>query len=263
MVVRLLLPLVLSIQTLSAQYEFETIPEMNLKAKKKLVAYLNNKLDRLAPEVPTEENKQIFESYKINEKSTWARNWTKDLDFSGVAWDKPQCGTLISRQHIVFATHYPRAKGPICFHDRNGQPVKRNLIATAPIGRGAFPDVTVGLLDEPVPKSVTHYKILPAGFDYTALYGAKVIVTSNKRKVLLFEAYNTKDSPVPPHYGKFGSRQGFTTPIDRSWQENLVAGDSGHPTFLLVDGKLILLSTTTGGGLGGSGPFFGSLPIQK
>ncbi|MEM7388108.1 MAG: hypothetical protein AAF514_24500 [Verrucomicrobiota bacterium] len=72
-------------------------------------------------------------------------------------------------------------------------------------------------------------------------------MTTNRKQALIFECYLARDRPTPPGYGKFGSRQGYTTPIDKKWQGLLTTGDSGHPTFLF-DGKgLVLMSVTSAG----------------
>lgn len=50
--------------------------------------------------------------------------------------------------------------------------------------------------------------------------------------------------------------------LDRSWGGNLVAGDSGNPAFVVVNGQLVLVSTNTFGGTGSKGPFFGGPNVQ-
>jgi hypothetical protein len=45
------------------------------------------------------------------------------------------------------------------------------------------------------------------------------------------------------------------------YRRNLVVGDSGHPSFLLKGGQLVLLETHTTGGPG-AGPFYGDPAVQ-
>ncbi len=49
--------------------------------------------------------------------------------------------------------------------------------------------------------------------------------------------------------------------LDSVYRRNLIVGDSGNPSFLLVNGDLHLLETHTTGGPG-TGPFFGDPAVQ-
>ena len=46
------------------------------------------------------------------------------------------------------------------------------------------------------------------------------------------------------------------------WSKNLVVGDSGNPSFLIVGNELVLLETHTTGGPG-AGPYFGDPTVQQ
>ncbi|MDB4632622.1 hypothetical protein OAG35_01895, partial [bacterium] len=50
--------------------------------------------------------------------------------------------------------------------------------------------------------------------------------------------------------------------LDRAWGGALVAGDSGNPGFVAVNGKLVFVCTNTFGGQGSNGPFYGGPVVQ-
>ena len=57
--------------------------------------YLTKQVDLLAPAIPGNADKDLFQRYQNDGMSVWATNWTSRLDFTGVAWDSPRAGTLI------------------------------------------------------------------------------------------------------------------------------------------------------------------------
>jgi hypothetical protein len=46
------------------------------------------------------------------------------------------------------------------------------------------------------------------------------------------------------------------------WSKNLVVGDSGNPSFLIVGNELVLVETHSTGGPG-AGPFYGDPAVQQ
>ena len=56
-------------------------------------------------------------------------------------------------------------------------------------------------------------------------------------------------------------RLGYIPEINPVYGRNLIVGDSGNPSFLIVNGQLVLLETHTTGGPG-AGPFYGDPNIQ-
>ena len=198
-------------------------------------------------------NNSLFSAYRPNAVSNWNGGWTRSLDFTGVSWTKKQAGTAITPRHIVFAAHYILKPGtPLTFHDRSGNVHKRKVIKLISFRGQKAPieyrsDIAVALLDSPLPPSVKTYRLLPPRTDYDrTLIGSPVIITEQGRrafinKIRAFQGNNvsfTKNENVPANLYK-----------------PLVKGDSGHPSFLLVGGELVLIETHTGGGPGG-GPFY-------
>jgi len=191
--------------------------------------------------------KEIFRSYHPSRVSPWAPNWTSRVDLSGVAWDTRRAGVLVSPQHVLFSDHHQRAIGEtLVFHDRYGRPYHRKLARKMSLPGKLDPDVTVGLLDRTIP--IPFYRVLPPSNDWQLyLKGATALITDSERHLFLAQAggvawrrivFRGAVDGLPPYY-----------------YEQLVKGDSGHPSFLLVKGEPVLLSTHTFGG-SGSGPFF-------
>ncbi len=232
-------------------------------ANRSPVEMLNDEFIKLMPKMGTPANRAIFSSYQSNGKSQWANNWMKHINFTGVAWDHKKAGVLISDRHVIMSAHYIRPVGStLTFHDRAGNPVKRKLAAFRNTRRTfkSFPDIAVGRLDRPVPRSITYYPVLPGG-DYSSLLnGARVIVTNQHREVLIFKIRDVLNRP-DLEYARL--QIGLKQDIDFSWSEKLITGDSGHPTFLYYNGQLILIATHTSGGWGPEGPFYGGTFNQR
>ena len=219
---------------------------------------LNTAIDEHAPRVLEGPFPGIFEAYDTSGPSTWANNWTQALDFSGVAWDQAQAGTLITDRFILLARHFTRTTGSeVRFTDRNGEHVVRTIIGQDFASFDSFAlrtDITVALLDSAVPDTVAVYPILSGDIDPEILLGSKLISTYKNRTVGLsvikkFDLFSNDSEVV--------TTRANPDLIDSSWDRLTVHGDSGHPSFLIVDGQLTLLSTHTFVGPGTKGPYFG------
>ncbi len=198
----------------------------------------------------------LFSSYQTGGPVRWNQEWPWKLDLSGVAWDKPNTATVITPRHVVMAAHYIRPAGQqLVFHDRTGSRHARTVQKVVKLSdRGLSCDVAIGLLDRPLPKSIRAYPLpSPREDGGAALVGATALVTEQKRTLYFHQIRNT--APGWLHF-RFDER------IPESRRKNLIKGDSGHPSFLLSKGELLLLETHTGGG-SGSGPFYGDAGLQE
>lgn len=194
----------------------------------------------------------IFATYATDRPSPWGRNFTRRMNFTGVAWDDSRTATLVSPEHVVMAAHYPRPLGAtLVFHDRRGRPQRRVLAAVESLG--GIADVAVGRLDAPLPDSVRPYRLLPPSENYGALAGCLAVVTDQHHKAFLHEIGAVSGNGV-------SFRLPAPSRISPHLTKNLVAGDSGNPSFLLVGGELVLIETHTAGGPG-AGPFLSSPPV--
>lgn len=209
------------------------------------------------PSIPGPGDKEIFTQYRRNSVSTWSPSWTRRLDFSGVAWDNPRAGCLIHPRFVVYSSHFQRSVGELLvFHDRDGYPVSRKILAKKTINRIGEPDITVGMLDRPVPSGVRHYPMGPEGRELGL--GTKLLVTDRDRRVHIFEISQIQEG----RYEELIARPGFPKRIRPEWSKRLVRGDSGHPAFVLSEGRLALAATLRGGGWAFRGPYYGGSRVR-
>lgn len=212
---------------------------------------------RLAELAGAEEGSpELFRSYRVDGPVLWSQGWPWKLDLSGVAWDQPTAGTAITPRHVVMAQHFPRKPGQqLVFHDRAGKPHSRTLLKIEKLNdRDLSSDVAVGLLDRALPESVRCYPLPAVREDNgAALVGATVLVTEQKRRLFFNRIANISGNWL-------SMRHDHGCPKSR--RISLITGDSGHPTFILSKGELVLVETHTYGTSGG-GPWYGSAEIQK
>ena len=187
--------------------------------------------------------------------------WLKGVDFSSVSpWNDShgtlRAGTLISKRHIVFAAHFPLAKGTrILFAD--------NDVGTCPCYVGESrridgTDIQIAVLNAEVTPNISPAKILPD--DYAEHIGdgsGLPVVTFNQREQAYLSRLNCISSG--------GVSNDAAT--DEAWKPlggRIVGGDSGNPAFLLIGNQPILLYCLFGGGVGhGPSVFHHRMAIQK
>jgi len=191
---------------------------------------------------------RLFHVYNPSGPSLRTNNWTSRFDLSGVSWNDPRTVTAISPVHVVMAAHYVRPTyTPVVFHDRKGQMHSRKITRIMPLGEGI--DITVGLLDQPLPPGVAQYRIATAA-DLAAMQ--LVLVTDQTMTLSLHRLGGIDTQRVI---------LGNDPQIPRGYWRKLVTGDSGNPAFVLRGGELLLLTTFTSGG-SGSGPFYGDPKVR-
>lgn len=191
----------------------------------------------------------IFKSYRADGDSSMAEGWTRGLDMSGVSFNDTRTATLITPRHVVMAKHYARpAAAPVVFHDRNGKFIQRKIIGFA-AGAG---DVMVGLLDAPLPSNYRPYPLPAAGSETDSLIGKPVIVSDQNHNLFVH---------LIAGFGKGTIAFQHDQTESHGWSKNLVVGDSGNPSFLIVGNELVLLETHTTGDPG-AGPYYGDAAVQ-
>jgi hypothetical protein len=219
---------------------------------------LRDEVDTFAPNSYLAADRPAFAAYASNGSSLWNQTWFNSMfDFSGIAWDVHQAGTAITRCHIVMATHFERG-GTVVFHRKNGTRFETQAGALARLSDyGIARDVTIRKISPCLEPDMTVYPLLD---------GAEVI-TSELRNAPLINAHF-------PHGGvrAFSAREvgsafnllsgGPTNLFPAAIQSAAVSGDSGHPSFVYFDGKLILVSLFWTGGAG-SGPYYGAADLQQ
>ena len=191
----------------------------------------------------------IFKTYKSKGDSVMNTTWTRKFDASGISLNDKRTCTLVTRQHVVMATHYKRpVTKPVIFHDRKGKRLERFLVGV----RNVHGDCAVGLLNEPVPAG---YKVYPLLAPYEGLAeklkGEFVLVTDQTKRLFVHEVR-----------GVYNDRISFTFDAKKQigYGKILVSGDSGNPSFIMVNGEPTLIETHHTGGAG-AGPFYGNAEL--
>jgi hypothetical protein len=164
-----------------------------------------------------------------------------------------RAGTLITPLHVLCAAHYQISSGQsICFVTQNNQVVTRQITGSwvhpSWTSQNLYPDFQVLKLDSEVPNTISVSKILP---DYTKLSNVSktntvpVIAFNQAKEGIIAELYEIGKTPydiaryLPP-----------VEPTRAKYSKSLIVGDSGSPSFLLLDGEPVLLTVCTWGGAG-------------
>jgi hypothetical protein len=148
------------------------------------------------------------------------------------------------------ATHFHRNVGEtVVFHDRSGVRLTRTITGVLFAPGYTSPDIAVGMLDSDVP--LKFYKVLPPRTDWGSyLVGALTLATDYECKLLVKEINYLPGTQSYPYVAFSNSAA-----VDDFYDEPLIVGDSGNPSFILIRGEPVLIETHTYGG-SGIGPFF-------
>jgi hypothetical protein len=214
----------------------------------------------------------------VRNSSCWLNGITNISCFSpaqlsGATWSQ-RGGTLITKKHILLAKHFqisilPNGGTPIIFVDENNNVIRRNLISYAYDDS----DLAIGLLDNEVPSNIKIAKVLPTnftnyiagsfgidmGYDLSPLLYAVGMDQEQKANLKLFYnvfkyttnliasgyaflAYVSDFNVSPAAYATMNPQ-----PTEfSSFNEPTVTGDSGQPSFLIINNELVLLTTWWG-----------------
>jgi len=186
--------------------------------------------------------------YNHHGPSIRSGNWTSRFDLTGVSWNDTRTATAISRNHVVMAAHYIRPTTvPLIFHDRSGGRHIRTLTQVQTLT--SVGDIAVGRLNEPLPAGVAHY---PLASPQDAAVMRLALVTDQTMTVSLHRIGRVSAGRV---------MLGYDPNIPKTYNRNLVSGDSGNPAFVISGSGLRLLTTFSTGGPG-TGPFYGEPAIS-
>lgn len=183
----------------------------------------------------------------VRNRSCWlsgVRNLTccSPAQLSGATWSQ-RAGTLVTKRHIIYANHFgiPIIDGgtPVLFVRTDNTVVQRRLVAQA---SDAGSDIAIGLLDADVPEGIEIAPVLPADFE-------KHLGSRNATLSVVVDAEEKANVQV---CDTFWSGQYSTNMLSANWMpaewkqlsawgENIIAGDSGSPAFLLICNELVLL----------------------
>lgn len=185
--------------------------------------------------------------------------WAYGVDLTPISpWNscggQYMAGTLVSPKHVLFATHYQIAAGStIRFVSTNNTVATRTItgIEALPGYTPYYPDITLGGLDSDVPAGISFATILPASYTGCMPGGVSRCPALNldaEEKALVSDLLRLTTAS-----GWNGAMVQNQVPIDNTriqFYESQIGGDSGNPTCIIVNGKLILLTVATFGGPG-------------
>lgn len=192
--------------------------------------------------------------------SSYIRNtncWAYDLNLTCISpWNSSTgwpggttgAGTLITPRHIIFAAHFELPVGcNIRFITNNNTIVQRRVIAKKrhPSYTILYPDLTIGVLDSDVPSSISFCKILPDNWSNylpTDIDDIPCLVLDQEEKSLIADGWSSINNGA-------GIIQ-LKRPSDTKrlqFYEDLIAGDSGNPCFIIINNQIVILTVWTSG----------------
>jgi hypothetical protein len=184
--------------------------------------------------------------------------WGADIDLTCISpWNSmagyQRAGTLITPLHVLCAAHYQISPGQsISFVTQDNQLVTRQIACSwvhpSWTSQNLYPDFQVLRLDREVSDTISPAKILP---DYTKLSDISklntvpVIAFNQAKEGIVAELYEIGKTPYD--IARFMSP---TQATRKQYFKVVIVGDSGSPSFLLLDGEPVLISLWTWGGAG-------------
>lgn len=231
---------------------------------------------RLVNKNPTV-SKPIFTTQN-HSAAIYVRNtncWATGVDLTCISpWNSMntnlRAGTLITPCHIVFASHYEINIGSkIRFVSNNNTVVERTLIDKIVCGN----DITLGMLDSDVDNSISFVKVLPTNWSSylptiyrntsggDTIYRLPILSLDQEEKAIIQEFYailnNISAVTKWPTQNYLDPNNGYpnTYPNRILFHEYIISGDSGNPSFLIINNQLVLITTWTSPS---SGPFYTS-----
>jgi hypothetical protein len=207
--------------------------------------------------------------------------WTKDMDLTCVStynslgsW--AYSFTLVTPQHFVFASHWPRTTTnsslidghALYFVDSTNGLHSREVVKA----RQVWLDCSVGLLDAPLPPSVTPAKIIDTndfakfkGVEtlrpHSSLAGPSGMIGVHVRPTYARAIRVPFDPPTPDSNTYWwSSRDPNLRHSDTHSGTNYVGGESGSPVLLCIEGQTVIAQTPYTAG--GAGPHIAALRPQ-
>jgi hypothetical protein len=168
-----------------------------------------------------------------------------------------RAGTLVSPRHFLCATHFLIPVGTRMYFVKQGGKV---AVRTVTDYRTLGPDITVGVLDSDVPAGINFAKILPFNsYNFRKklyapeLYEAQVypwpvpVLNCNQFREGLVADVETW-GPAGINY--VCSNRPPTDPQRQLFYKDVIVGDSGSPSFVIINNTAVLLTQWTYGGAG-------------
>lgn len=246
----------------------ETFTINSCSATTDLFTHISEQVDnRINGVIANDVSKNLFTT-RGNLTSPWVWSstaWTNNIspvDFTGMSpWNSrggyTRAGTLITPRHIALSEHYTLNVGNVVlFVASDNSIVTRTVSAVQRIGST---DISIAKLDSDVPSTITHYPILDNqtfekylndGFDMN-INNLPMVVLDQEDKVLIKDTRKNSfiTSTDVSHVQSQNSNR-------LSFNETLIGGDSGNPSFVLIGNKPALVFTHYGSDIGPSYPYY-------
>lgn len=169
---------------------------------------------------------------------------------SGAYWYQ-RSGTLITKKHFILAKHFAFAildgGTPIIFVDENNNAIKRNLIQYA---YDDLTDIGIGVLDSEVPSNIKIAKVLPTNYqDYFGYPQNLLAVSLDQEEKAILKVWDgllnyiaTGGSYQYAYITSISSNDPISFQPYSGFCEDIITGDSGNPSFIIIDNELVLLT---------------------
>jgi len=198
--------------------------------------------------------------------------WASDIDLSCISPSHIRSGesthrrspaaTAISPWHWMSCHHssfHPPINSKVYFLQMDGTLVYRTTIAKAQVQGAIWPtDLMIGLFDSALPVGVVPAKVLPTNYQsyipWSSPYAWKVPgLLLDQQEHGLVHDLNAQNKLGSWTYPTDSKRYEFVDqPADnRVWDSpGIELYDSGNPSFIIINGELVLITVWNGGGAG-------------
>jgi hypothetical protein len=228
-----------------------------------LRAMVNTSLTARAAQTGKQAGVYVGDPYATTNFVRATNGWSYGVDLTCASpWNSytanKRAGTLVTPQHILYATHYP---APLAtsfrFIDATNGIHDRTLTAQMLLPN----DVAVGRLSAPLPASISPAKILSTA-DTGCFLGVEALRDCPGLRLLYLDQYEQAwqastpmDWPVGTEHYMVAFNGSPTLPFSRL---EAIGGDSGNPIFLVIGTNPVLFSTfygpTFGPGMAANAP---------
>ena len=182
--------------------------------------------------------------------------WTHGLDFSSMGIMRVRSGNteyglhpiLISDRHVIEATHcWPAINDVVWFRASSGTMYERTIVGLKHC-RTYANDVSIGILNSPLPQEIVPVKFLPDNYRQFIWEGEHLpMLRINKYS----QAVVQEIARIVPFEVPVGDRTAphvqyriSLDPCREAFRTDVFSGDSGHANFLVANGELIFLFPT-------------------
>ena len=196
--------------------------------------------------------------------------WTHGLDFSSMGVKSIRAAgiqnglrpILISDRHVIEATHCSPATNDVIWFRASGGTMYERTIVGLKHCQNYSNDVSIGILNEPLPSEIVPVRFLPENFRSFIWDGERLpTIRINKYSQAVVQEINC----IPAFNASVGNVAAAVPSVQfrisddmirEAFRANAGRGDSGHANYLVAGGSLIFLFPTHSTNY--SQPYFGT-----